>query len=145
MPLPVSFTLPFVDVIETSPSAVIAIVSSLLETTIVLFPLLSTISIVSSPSLSLRTIVWPLRDLITRRSFLPSSFVRNGGSTPFQSAPSTYGKRGSPCSKPTSTSSSTSGRKKQPRSLPAIGAAIRAHQLSSVSESHGNLTLTRPS
>ena len=72
---------------------------------------------VSSPSLSLNRITCPLRDTMTRRSLAPSVFSSGGRSLPFHRPPSTYGASGLPCSKATSTSSSTSGGKYMPRLL----------------------------
>src|SRR5271166_4484967 len=57
--------------------------------TMLFFWLLSMISMVSFPSSSLSFTTCPLRDLIMRTSFLPSSLVTGGASLPFHSAPNT--------------------------------------------------------
>ena len=78
----------------------------------------------------------------------PSRFCRSsspGLSLPLKSEPTTIGRRVSPCSKPTITSSSGCGSISSPRALPALGVAMRAHALSSLSESEGYFTRTRPS
>ena len=74
-----------------SASALIVIELSFVLTTIEFFADLSTISIVSSPSLSFSRTMCPLRDLIRRTLFLPSAFVSGGSLFAFQSAPITYG------------------------------------------------------
>ena len=58
--------------------------------------------------------------------------------------PSTNGRRRSPCSKPTRTSSSICGIIISPAFEPPPGVTTRAHQLSSWSLRAGNLTRTRP-
>src|SRR5689334_17264300 len=82
---------------------------------------------------------WTVARLSDRSANDPSVWTRSepGVSLPFQSAPSTYGRRTSPCSNATSTSSPATGIISRPRSLPAAGAAIRAHQPSMSSPSAG--------
>src|SRR5690349_7594680 len=93
-PLPLSFSFPLLDWMVTSPAAVIVMLLSLARMTIVFLVLLSMISILASPSVSVRRITFPLRDLIVRRSFLPSLLDSGGLSFPFHSPPSTYGVSG---------------------------------------------------
>ena len=58
---------------------------------------------------------------------VPAESIDSGGrSCPFQRPPTTYGRRGSPASKMTSTSSPTSGTNQEPRLLPPIIVARRA-------------------
>src|SRR5664279_1152749 len=106
-----SLMVPLEAEIVMSWSLVMVIVFFAVSITMLFFWLLSNISIVSLPSSSFSLITCPLRDWITRTLFLPSPLVAGGASLPFHNAPSTYGKRTSPCSKATRTSSSTSGRK----------------------------------
>src|SRR4030095_2461123 len=70
-------------------SLVIVILFFAVSMTMLFFLLLSMISIVSLPASSLSVIVWPLRDLISRRLFFPSSFFAGGLSLPFHSTPTT--------------------------------------------------------
>jgi hypothetical protein len=107
------------------------------------------ISIISAWSLlismSFLACMWTFS--LDRTAKLPSRFcIRSapGLSLPLNSDPSTTGRRASPCSKPTITSSSGCGSISPPRALPAEKLATRAHALSSESLSEGNLTRTRP-
>src|SRR5260370_5601908 len=89
------------------------------------FASLSMSSIRSAPLVSSNLKTWPERERIKRQLFfslLPSS--AGGGSGLLQRAPSTEGRRGSPLSKTNKSSSSTSGRKKGARFLPALGEQI---------------------
>ncbi|MEZ4368200.1 MAG: hypothetical protein R2939_18265 [Kofleriaceae bacterium] len=114
------------------------------STSKVMRPLPPPSSMMMRPLSSSNTIREPARDLMTRRSFLPS-FLSAGASLPFHSAPMTTGWLMSPCSNITTTSSSTSGMKNQPRFLPAPGDTTGAHQVASVALSTGMRTWTRPS
>ena len=129
-------------------------------------PLLSTISMAPAPSLSVifwppgvsamnfswplvssSVIFTPLRDRSTFLSFLPPSIDAGGESLPFHSPPITYGRRVSPPSKATRTSSFVSGTNQLPRLLPPIIVARRAHasyRAPALSADHGNVTFTRP-
>src|SRR5919198_640255 len=144
-PLPLSFSLPLVALTVTSASAVMATVLSLALMTMLFLPVLSMISIFSSPSASVRRITWPLRVLRARTLFLPSLLSSGGLSLPFHSPPSTYSESGRPCSKATSTSSSTSGSQYRPRPAPAMAVTTRAQSLWTWSSSQGSFTLTLPS
>src|SRR5262249_40528036 len=84
-----SLIVPLVAESVMSFSLVIVIELLAVSITMLFFSLLSMISIVSLPSSSLSLIVWPLRDLIRRRLFLPSALSAGGLSTPFHSAPRT--------------------------------------------------------
>ena len=66
---------------------VIVIVFFAVSMTMLFFSLLSMISIFSLPSSSFSRMTWPLRDLMTRTLFLPSSLSAGGASLPFHSAP----------------------------------------------------------
>ena len=116
---------------------------------VILLPAESVMTIDLELSESSSRIVWPMRVLSIRCWTAPSpetaSPPSGGASTPFHIEPMTMGRFGSPRSKTTSTSSSTSGTSWRPRSGPAIGLARRAQADSSESDSHGNLTLTLPS
>src|SRR3954453_16361277 len=90
-PLPLSFSFPLFDWMVTSLAAVIVMVLFLALMTIVFLPLLSMISIFASPSVSDRRMTFPLRDLIARRSFLPSLLYSGGLSLPVHRPPSTHG------------------------------------------------------
>jgi hypothetical protein len=116
----------------------------LLSLEITMRPIFLPSSIVIVPFSSSKTTREPSRETRTRRS-LPPPFFSGGRSLPFHSAPSTTGRLMSPCSNMTSTSSSTSGRNHQPRSLPAPSAASGAHQEVSWPGRVGKRTLIRPS
>src|SRR5579872_4512033 len=101
----------------------------------------------SLPCVSSRVIFTPLREHRSLMLLLPAESIEVGGeSCPFHSPPITYGLRGLPASKATSTSSPTSGTKKLPRLLPPISVASRA-QVSYValcgSGDQGSATFTR--
>src|SRR5262249_48341082 len=90
----------------------------------------------------------PLRERRTFLLFCPAPSMDSGGeSLPFHSPPNTYGRRGSPASKDTSTSSFTSGTNQLPRLFPPMKVASRA-QASYLSEpvsgDHGNVIFTLP-
>src|SRR5262249_35712941 len=100
------------------------------------------------PFWSSRVIFTPLRERTTFLLFWPPPSIDSGGeSLPFHKPPSTYGRRGSPPSNATSTSSFTSGMNQLPRLLPPIRVATRAHISSRsepVSGAQGSVTFPRP-
>jgi len=113
--------------ISMSPSAVSMVTTLLaLSSTILFFLVESTRMTRSEPSVSSKMSRWPVFDLITRMLFLPSPLSSGGICFLFQIEPMTMGRLMSPCSNTTSIWSSTSGRKYVPRSLPAMGTAMRA-------------------
>src|SRR3954454_6039691 len=84
----------------------------------------------------------------TTEALIPVLFTasppRSNAVCAFISPPSTYGRRGSPNSKPISTSSPTSGVKNAPDFLPAPNWATRAQSDSYAGDSQGSATFTRP-
>src|SRR5687767_4256215 len=102
----------------------------------------------SRPLVSLSRTMTPLRERSVFFSLRPLLSIDSGGaSLPFQRLPNTYGRRGSPASKATSTSSSGSGTNQAPRLLPAMNTPSRAHASYALPEGsgdHGSRTRTRP-
>src|SRR5439155_14248439 len=82
----------------------------------------------SCPSWSSSVIFTPLRERRTFLKLLPAPSIDSGGeSLPFHNPPTTYGRRGFPPSKTTSTSSLVSGTNQLPRFFPPMKVARRAH------------------
>jgi len=75
--------------IVTSPSALMTMLLSLVLMTMLLASLASMISICSCPSVSVRRMTAPLREVIERLSFLPSELDSGGLSLPFHRPPMT--------------------------------------------------------
>ncbi len=87
-----------------SPLALSMVSESLPESRTILFDLVeSTRMSRSAPSVSSKMRRCPLRDLMTRMLFLPSSFFCGGLCCVLHSPPTMIGRRMSPCSNTTST------------------------------------------
>jgi len=115
--------------ISMSPALSIFTTLFALSSTILFFFVLSTIVTFSAPSLSSKIMRWPDRVLTSFVLFFDESLFSTGCCWLLHSAPITIGRLMSPCSNTTSTWSSFSGKKYEPRPLPAIGTAMRAQNV----------------
>src|SRR5215831_20807144 len=89
IPLASMVNFPIADLIVMSASASMVMLFAAVLTTILFFPLLSIISMVSLPAASFSRTTWPLQNLMVRWLFSPLSLDSGGVSLPFQRPPNT--------------------------------------------------------